>query len=155
MKYKVYIENENLCFEYKHKNVIQIPVNEISEFTISKVYGQVTIPIKIGKSFFLHTKQLPNERGIIIIGYKDGIERTIEKSKYRKVISKYPFSIIKNVEDIFKVAESLIDLNIPYDDVMYKQIEKFTLKNKKFYSKEYFLGFEGKSSIMHYETPDF
>ena len=154
MKYEVYINDEYLCFKYKHR-IIQITLNEISEFTISKVYGQVTIPIKVGKAFFLHTKQLPNERGIIILGSKEGFERTIQKNKYRKVISKYPYFIIKNVEDIFRIAEKLIDLNIPYNDVMYKEIVKYTLNNKKFYSKQYFLGFEGKLEIMQYENPDF
>ena len=154
MKYNVYIKDEYLVFEDKHKNTTSIPVNEISEFTLTKVYGQITVPVKIGKAFFLHTHKLPNERGSIVIGFKQGDQKTIQKSNYRKVISNYPYHKIKNVEDVFRVAEVLIDLNIPYDAVMYKEIAKFTPNNKKFYSKRYLIGFEGKSSIMEYKTPE-
>ena len=85
MKYNVYIKDEYLVFEDKHKNTTSIPVDEISEFTLTKVYGQITVPVKIGKAFFLHTHKLPNERGSIVIGFKKGDQKTIQKSKYRKV----------------------------------------------------------------------
>ena len=155
MKYTVTIENNQLIFLPKRGNGVSFDVNDISCFMVSNVHTDSHVPIFInGRPFFLEIKN-PVTYGSIIIGFKGYLSKEIQKPKYKEVINKYTYFKIKHIHNVFDIAEKLIDLNINYDNVPLKETLRYTLSNKKFYSKEIFITNSGKTSIMKYVNPDF
>ena len=117
------------------------------------------------ESYYRDIKDMHNTiRGVVLFdmnrlnelndeyGYDEGDKALVIISE---VINKYTYFKIKHIHNVFDIAEKLIDLNINYDNVPLKETLRYTLSNKKFYSKEIFITNSGKTSIMKYVNPDF
>ena len=134
MKYDAYIKNNNLVLKPQFHESINIPINNISEFTIDKTSSGSTFGGMInGKPFFLH-HTYKKTKGNLVIGLKNGITKEIYKRNFKKVISKYEFIRVKNIDDVYGLAEKLVDLGIHYDDVVYKEVKKYDLEGNVIYN---------------------
>lgn len=134
MKYKVYIEDEYLMFENKRGNRIAFPFNEILNFTIINVGSDALAPTMLnGKPFFLIKKD-PTLKGTILFALDTYNEKEIQKKNYKKIIRKYNYLKMKNVDNVFDIGEQLIDLKINYDSVILKEIKKIDNDGHEFYS---------------------
>ena len=100
MKYDAYIDNNNLILKPRFQSPLTIPTKDISEFTIDKnIYGSsFVVPIN-GKPLLLHSTY-KKTKGNIVIGLKNGIKKEIYKRKFKKVITKYEYIRVKNIDDV-------------------------------------------------------
>ena len=122
-------------FHIAHK----IPLNEIGEFTIDKTIISSGFDVIPGKVPFVTRRLLKNPRGNIVIGLKQGNEKTILKKRYKKMITKYKYVRIKNVNKVFDIAEEMIDLGIHYvQKLMYKDRKICDYNDNVIKSYQYF-----------------
>lgn len=154
MKYTVYIENNQLVFLPKRGKGAAFNLDEILCFMIDDVHTDSHMPLIINGVPFFIKKKNPITYGSIIIGFKEYLSKSIQKSKHKKVINKYSYFKIKHIHNIFDIAEKIINLGIDFADVPFKNIYKYDLNNKIFYSKEISLTNGGPISTTKYERTD-
>ena len=139
MKYKVYIEGGYLVFKPRFHQETRIPFKDISEFVIEKSWAFKRSLVVINGISLFYQKELPEIAGTIVIGMERGLEKTIQKRCYRKVITTYPWVKIKDIDDVFRIAQQLLDLGIHYEqNLVYKTVEKFDNDDNCFYRNERF-----------------
>ena len=152
MKYKIYIdENNNLIWRRLLIKAYRFPVTEIREFTIDTIRvtkGYDATPMFFGGQlravFTQHV--LKNPMGNIIISFKEESVRTKFSKKSTITITNYKYVQIKNIDNVFKVAEDLIDYGFHYcRSLIYKEIRKSNNSGNKTLTKSYYFTSRGKS----------
>ena len=135
VKYDVYIENKNLIFDSRRKT-ITFPLSDVVCFNTAKINNDAMTTMFIGgKPYFMTKKEKDiHYNGTIIIGLKTCNETIKQKRNYKKVIKIYDSFAIKNVSNVFDVAEKLIDLKIKYNDILKKEVFKYDNEGNQFYN---------------------
>ena len=140
MKYEVYVDNNFLIFESKKGKTV-LNIDDLTVFKIIKTKTDFATPVLVGKMVIHVNKKNPITRGTIIIGLKKYLETVIQKKNYKKIINEYNYIKIKNIDNVFDVAQKIIDYEvIHYDSVLSKEIFKIDNEGNKFYSYTKYIG---------------
>ena len=138
MYYKIIKTDKEIIFQDIYNKEIKIRYDDISEFVIDKSIAYKTIPIFImGRPSFM-IKELKDIKGDIVIGLKKGLETTTYKKRYKKIVTEYEYVRIKHIDDVYGLAEILINLGLNYDNVVYKDIKKYDYDDNEIYSCTHF-----------------
>lgn len=124
MKLVISKKTNTIIFERKILKSIVIPIDLIKSFTIDKVWGTKCLPMFINGIPMIFNHKSRHIKGNLIIGLDKYVRTIITKKDYDKIILKYDYIKIKNVEDVFETAEKMTKLGLEFCDVPIKTVRK-------------------------------
>lgn len=138
MKMVISKKTNTIIFKRKIFKSIVIPIALIKSFTIDKVWGTKYVPMFINGIPMMFSHKTRHINGDLIIGLDKCVKTIISKKKYDKIILKYDFIKIKNVEDVFEVSKRMTKLGLKFCDVPTKTVKKIDKNGEEIFSGEHY-----------------